>query len=91
VIVSDTGCGIEKAELSHIFNRFYRVDKSRTNTQGSGLGLAITKRILELHGSKINVKSKVNQGTSFSFQISAYQNTLTNKDHTSHQHSSQSY
>jgi len=73
VVVSDTGCGIEKAELSHIFNRFYRVDKSRTSTEGSGLGLAITKRILELHGSKINVTSKVNEGTRFSFQISTYQ------------------
>ena len=74
VNVSDNGCGIDKAELSHIFNRFYRVDKSRTNTVGSGLGLAITKRILELHGSDINVKSKINEGTTFTFQIDSYQN-----------------
>ncbi len=79
VNISDTGCGIEKAELSHIFNRFYRIDKSRSNTVGSGLGLAITKRILELHGSEINVKSKVNEGTTFSFQISTYQNKSANQ------------
>jgi two-component system OmpR family sensor kinase len=71
VVVADTGCGIPKAELSQIFNRFYRVDKSRTRTQGSGLGLAITKRILELHGSDIDVKSVLNQGTRFTFQIPA--------------------
>ena len=72
VIVADTGCGIPKAELSQIFNRFYRVDKSRSNTKGSGLGLAITKRILELHGSDINVKSQLNKGTTFTFQIPTY-------------------
>lgn len=77
VVVSDNGCGIPKAELSQIFNRFYRVDKSRTQTNSSGLGLAITKRILELHGSEINVSSQVNQGTTFSFQIPAYKNQKT--------------
>jgi signal transduction histidine kinase len=71
VVVTDNGCGIPKAELSQIFNRFYRIDKSRTTTS-SGLGLAITKRILELHGSTINVTSRVNHGTTFSFQIPAY-------------------
>lgn len=73
VDVSDNGCGIPKAELSQIFNRFYRIDKSRTHANSSGLGLAITKRILELHGSEINVTSRVNHGTTFSFQIPAYQ------------------
>jgi signal transduction histidine kinase len=71
VVVSDNGCGIPKTELSQIFNRFYRLDKSRT-THSAGLGLAITKRILELHGSEINVESRVNHGTTFSFQIPAY-------------------
>ncbi len=77
VNVSDNGCGIPKAELSQIFNRFYRVDKSRTHANSSGLGLAITKRILELHGSDINVSSEVNRGTTFSFQIPAYRNQKT--------------
>lgn len=72
VTVADTGCGIPKAELNRIFNRFYRVEKSRTNSKGAGLGLAITQRILELHGSPIKVQSVVNQGTSFSFQMPSY-------------------
>lgn len=72
VSVADTGCGIPRADLSQIFNRFYRVDKSRSNSRGAGLGLAITKRILELHGSQIKVQSQVNKGTTFSFQIPAY-------------------
>ncbi len=74
VTVSDNGCGIPRAELSQIFNRFYRVDKSRTHATSSGLGLAITKRILELHGSEISVSSELNRGTTFSFQITAYKN-----------------
>ena len=73
VHVSDNGCGIPTTELSQIFNRFYQVDKSRTQANSSGLGLAITKRILELHGSDINVASRLNHGTTFSFQIPAYQ------------------
>lgn len=77
VTVSDNGCGIPSAELSQIFDRFYRVDKSRTRANSSGLGLAITKRILELHGSEISVSSELNQGTAFSFQIAAYQHQKT--------------
>ena len=88
--VADNGLGIPEDELEHIFDRFYRVDKSRTNQhesdvasnnvvnitklvgQSSGLGLAITKRIIELHGSKINVQSVVNKGTVFSFPMQVY-------------------
>jgi len=90
--VADNGQGIPEDELKHIFDRFYRVDKSRTNTthsepdlddsnivnitkltgQSSGLGLAITKRIIELHGSTINVQSVVNKGTVFSFPMQVY-------------------
>lgn len=88
VRVADNGHGIPEEELKHIFDRFYRVDKSRTNShidnsnnivsitklvgQSSGLGLAITKRIVELHGSKINVESVVNKGTVFSFPMQVY-------------------
>ncbi len=90
VKVADTGRGIPENELEHIFDRFYRVDKSRTSvqqphidssnivsinklvSQSSGLGLAITKRILELHGSKIKVESIVNKGTIFSFPMRIY-------------------
>ncbi|MFN2372433.1 MAG: sensor histidine kinase [Cyclonatronaceae bacterium] len=69
--VRDTGNGISVEDLPHIFNRFYRADKSRSNTDGTGagLGLAIAKKILELHGSDLSVSSQLNKGTSFSFNL----------------------
>ena len=73
VIVTDTGPGIQEEELPYIFERFYRVDKSRDQaTGGSGLGLAIAKKILEIHESSIKVESKVNVGTTFSFDLTAW-------------------
>lgn len=72
VQVADTGCGIPPEETARIFDRFYRVEKSRQPTaEGAGLGLAIAKRILELHGSPITVESTVNAGSTFSFQLPA--------------------
>ncbi|MFH0772005.1 MAG: ATP-binding protein, partial [Candidatus Omnitrophota bacterium] len=62
--ISDTGTGIAKENLPFIFDRFYRVDKSR-DTNGFGLGLSITKSIIEAHKGKIEVASQPNQGTSF--------------------------
>jgi len=68
--VSDTGVGIPEHEVPHIFERFYRVEKSRgEGPGGTGLGLAIARRILELHGSPIEVESKPGRGTSFSFEL----------------------
>jgi signal transduction histidine kinase len=68
--VSDTGVGIPEHEIPHIFERFYRVEKSRgEGTEGTGLGLAIARRILDLHGSRIAVESKPGDGTSFSFEL----------------------
>ncbi len=70
VLVADTGCGIPEEDLPNIFERFYRVEKSRGRSAGgAGLGLAIAKRILELHGSGIDVQSKVNAGTTLSFDL----------------------
>ena len=69
VEVSDSGSGIPKEDLPHIFDRFYRVDKSRS-TEGTGLGLAITKKIIEAHESEISVDSKLNSGTTFTFNLS---------------------
>ena len=70
VQISDTGPGIPSQEIPHIFNRFYKLDKSRQDLSGhSGLGLAITKRIIELHGKSIQVASAPDSGTSFTFQL----------------------
>ncbi|GAB5520631.1 MAG: ATP-binding protein [Rhodothermales bacterium] len=70
VQVIDTGVGISAEDLPHIFDRFYRVDKSRnTRTGGAGLGLAITKKIVELHNSTLSVKSALGEGTTFSFML----------------------
>jgi signal transduction histidine kinase len=68
--VSDTGEGIPAEDLPHIFERFYRVDKSRARaTGGSGLGLTIAKRLIEAHGGTIVVQSKLGEGSRFSFTV----------------------
>lgn len=73
VEVSDTGCGIPADELQRIFERFHQVDKSRNRYPGaSGLGLAIAKRILDLHGAAIDVKSTLDAGTTFRFDLPAH-------------------
>jgi signal transduction histidine kinase len=70
VSVSDTGEGIPAEDLPHIFERFYRVDKSRARaTGGSGLGLTIAKRLVEAHGGAITVQSKLGKGSRFSFTL----------------------
>ncbi len=70
VSVSDTGEGIPTEDLPHIFERFYRVDKSRARaTGGSGLGLTIAKRLVEAHGGKITVQSELGKGSRFSFTL----------------------
>ncbi len=68
--VKDEGVGIQETHLNRIFERFYRVEKSRSKDQGgSGLGLSIVKHILEAHDSKITVTSKTNEGTEFQFRL----------------------
>ena len=68
--VSDTGCGIEPEHLSKIFDRFYRVTKTRKlNQDGSGLGLSIAKWIVQQHGGTINAESIRDAGTTFTVHL----------------------
>jgi heavy metal sensor kinase len=63
--VEDTGVGIRPEELPHIFERFYRADRSRPRSGGSGLGLSIAQWIAQAHGGRIEVESEVGQGSTF--------------------------
>ena len=74
VSVTDTGQGIPAVDLPNVFERFYRVDKSRARaTGGSGLGLTIARRLVEAHGGKIGVKSEAGKGSLFFFTIPVVQ------------------
>ena len=70
VEISDNGPGVPEADLPYLFERFYRVDKSRTRKSGgTGLGLAIVKHILEAHGASYVIESKPGGGTTFRFSL----------------------
>ena len=71
--VSDTGAGISPADLVRVFERFYRVDKSRTrDSGGTGLGLAIAKHAIESQGGSLSVTSKVGSGSTFTILLRVY-------------------
>ena len=77
ISVTDTGEGIPEKDVKRIFERFYRVDKSRSREKGgTGLGLAIVKHILEGHNSRIEVKSILGKGSTFTFRLPAGKLTL---------------
>lgn len=70
VAVEDTGLGIAADDLSHVFERFWRADRSRDRTSGgSGIGLAISKRLVELQGGTIEATSELGKGSSFQFSL----------------------
>jgi len=69
VDISDTGIGIAKNALPHVFERFYKVDRARSG-RGTGMGLAIAKHVIEAHGGKIRVQSEEGKGSTFSFSLS---------------------
>jgi len=71
ISVRDTGEGIAAADLTHVFERFYRADKSRTGQNGVGLGLSIAQAIARMHGSEIHVESAPAAGSRFFLSLSA--------------------
>jgi len=72
ITVTDTGTGIAPEDLPHVFERFYRGDKSRQRQEGeSGLGLAIAKSIVQMHGGSIAVDSTPGEGTTFTIVLPA--------------------
>ncbi|MFZ4799541.1 MAG: sensor histidine kinase [Bacteroidia bacterium] len=74
--IADTGEGVNQEYLPRIFERFYRVDKSRSRNNeagGTGLGLAIVKHIIEAHHQTVNVRSTIGKGTTFGFTLKANQ------------------
>jgi len=75
VHIKDTGRGISPEDLPHLFERFYRADKSRTGAGGSGLGLAIAREIVEAHGGTIGVTSDLGRGSCFCVLLPAKQSS----------------
>jgi signal transduction histidine kinase len=70
VAVADTGCGIDEQDLDRVFDRFYcSENEARDDPDSAGLGLAIVRKILDLHGRRITVSSRLNQGTCFEFDL----------------------
>jgi signal transduction histidine kinase len=75
VEVTDTGIGMAKDDLSQVFDDFYRISRPETRyVTGTGLGLSIVKKIVESHFGRIEVKSKLNEGTTFTLKFPLKEN-----------------
>ncbi len=72
VEIADTGAGVDASHLPRLFERFYRADPARSRAQGgTGLGLAIVKHLVEAHGGSVEAESRVGEGTTIRFTLSA--------------------
>lgn len=71
VTISDEGPGIEQSDLPHLFKRFYRADKSRSQAEGFGLGLSIAKRLIKANNGTIQIQSQLKQGTTVTIKLPA--------------------
>ena len=69
IAVQDTGVGIPEEALPHLFQKFYRVRENEAKAAGTGLGLSICKQIVQGHGGRIEVKSKIGVGTAFTVRL----------------------
>ena len=80
IVVTDSGPGIPPADLTRVFERFYRVDKSRSRPGGTGLGLAIVRHLVELHGGSVIAENRPEGGARFTVSLPA-QRTYRGTDH----------
>ena len=79
IAISDTGIGIPESDVTRIFERFYRVDKARSRSAGgTGLGLSIVRNLVQRSGGEISVKSEVDKGSTFSFELPRGENSGQN-------------
>ena len=67
--VRDSGIGVDPAEQSRIFQRFYRIDRARAMGSGTGLGLAVVRHIAEVHGGAVSLESEPGRGSTFGFSV----------------------
>jgi signal transduction histidine kinase len=80
IIIQDTGIGIPDDSIPHLFEKFYRVREHENKAQGTGLGLSISKQIIQGHNGRIEVKSKMGVGTSFTLHIPRIPRSITRND-----------
>ncbi len=79
--VHDTGMGIAKEDIPHLFDRFYRVDKARArDAGGAGLGLAITKSVVDAHNGRLTVESQPGKGSTFTIWLPLHSNGAARAD-----------